>query len=62
MDAQLIACPYCGEPLEVALDPSVRHQEYVEDCQVCCRPMILTVVIDPDTPDDAQVSVRREDD
>jgi hypothetical protein len=34
-----IACPYCGAPNEIALDPSGgRRQDYVEDCQVCCQP------------------------
>ncbi len=46
MDTQVILCPYCGEELEVAVDWSIPRQEYIEDCQVCCQPMILTVVID----------------
>ena len=25
------------------LDTSVRHQVYVEDCEVCCNPIELTV-------------------
>src|SRR5258705_10036622 len=34
-----VLCPYCGEINEISLDPgSGRHQEYVEDCQICCRP------------------------
>ena len=67
MDSQPVRCPYCGEWLEVLIDPSVRLQEYVEDCQVCCRPMTLTVtlgvVVGPDGPDDvtAQVEARTED-
>lgn len=32
-------CPYCWEQISVFLDPSVREQEYIEDCEVCCRPM-----------------------
>ncbi|HET6778977.1 MAG TPA: CPXCG motif-containing cysteine-rich protein, partial [Gemmatimonadales bacterium] len=37
--AATVSCPYCGEVNEIALDPgSGSHQEYVEDCQVCCRP------------------------
>ena len=40
----LVVCPYCGQPNEVALDPgSGERQEYVEDCQVCCRPWRVTV-------------------
>jgi hypothetical protein len=39
-----IWCPYCGEPNEVSLDPgSGPIQEYVEDCQVCCRPWRVMV-------------------
>lgn len=39
-----VSCPYCGEINEIALDPgSGSEQEYVEDCQVCCRPWLVTV-------------------
>ena len=40
-------CPWCGEVLEVAVDLSAgRAQKYVEDCQVCCRPVVLIVRFD----------------
>lgn len=32
-------CPYCWEEISVLLDPSVRQQTYIEDCEVCCRPI-----------------------
>lgn len=39
-----VVCPYCGETVTIALDPGGgAEQEYVEDCQVCCRPWRLTV-------------------
>ena len=39
-----VHCPYCGEAVEIVLDPgSGTHQEYVEDCEVCCRPWRVTV-------------------
>jgi hypothetical protein len=39
-----VACPHCGEPLVISLDPgSGEQQEYVEDCQVCCNPMQVRV-------------------
>ena len=42
-------CAYCGELIVTAVDPSAgRHQSYTEDCQVCCRPNILEIEIDPD--------------
>ena len=45
-----ISCPYCGENFETSLDLSGGSQSYIEDCQVCCRPMgIRLTVYDPDT-------------
>ena len=42
-----VICPYCGEPNEIAVDPgSGASQEYIEDCQVCCRPWQVTVSYD----------------
>ncbi len=43
----VIVCPYCGAPNEIALDAgSGAVQDYVEDCQVCCRPWRVTVSYD----------------
>ncbi len=40
-------CPHCGAPVVVMVDISGgRHQEYVEDCQVCCQPCLLNVEFD----------------
>lgn len=33
------ACPWCGERLETRIDLSSDDTGYVEDCQVCCRPI-----------------------
>ena len=33
LDYVVRSCPYCNEPLELSLDPSVDQQSYVEDCQ-----------------------------
>ncbi|HEY8682184.1 MAG TPA: CPXCG motif-containing cysteine-rich protein, partial [Rhodanobacter sp.] len=37
-----ISCPYCGEPIEILVDASAGDQHYIEDCQVCCRPIKLS--------------------
>ncbi len=37
-----IQCPYCWEQIEVLVDCSVERQDYVEDCSVCCRPIVIT--------------------
>jgi hypothetical protein len=52
-------CDSCGEEIQVSLDPSAgSHQQYVEDCPVCCVPNLLTVSWDDDG--NATVSARRE--
>lgn len=38
-----IHCPYCGEYQTVLIDPTEPEQEYIEDCQVCCRPIVFIV-------------------
>lgn len=52
--ARTLYCPYCNEPIEILIDPSLPNQSYIEDCQVCCRPITLDVEID----DDGDVRVR----
>ena len=32
-------CPYCRQQISMVLDPSIGSQTYVEDCEVCCRPI-----------------------
>lgn len=60
LDSVLVQCPYCWETLEISVDPSVADQEYVEDCQVCCQPIVVHVVLDENlTP---TVTVRAEND
>lgn len=43
-----IDCPYCGESIGILVDGSIPSQHYIEDCQVCCRPISLSVEIDTD--------------
>jgi hypothetical protein len=51
-----VVCPHCGEPVEIALDPgSGAEQEYVEDCEICCRPWRVTVRYAPDGSADVMV-------
>ncbi len=34
-------CPHCWETINLTLDLSVPGQSYIEDCPVCCRPMLV---------------------
>lgn len=45
----MYVCDSCGEEIVVPVDISAgTHQDYIEDCPVCCHPMSLHVEIDPD--------------
>ena len=58
---QSVQCPYCGENFETAIDTSAGNQEYIEDCYVCCRPIVFRIEID-DEGNLLEVGVRCEND
>ena len=59
-EEQVLLCPYCGEGVEVTVDPGGPTSEtYVEDCPVCCRPWVVHVSREGE---DVSVSLGREDD
>ena len=41
-DEFLITCPYCGEEMEIYLEPDV-DGTLVQDCEVCCNPWRVRV-------------------
>ncbi|MDR9400733.1 MAG: CPXCG motif-containing cysteine-rich protein [Psychroflexus sp.] len=43
MEEQFFQCPYCWEDISMLIDTSINHQSYVEDCEVCCNPIEVTV-------------------
>ncbi|WP_233263127.1 CPXCG motif-containing cysteine-rich protein [Cognatiluteimonas profundi] len=55
-----IQCPYCGETIDVVVDDSAGDQSYIEDCQVCCRPIVLTLTFADDG--EVEVAARAEND
>ena len=55
--ATLVYCPYCGESVELIVDPAGgATQEYVEDCEVCCRPWAVRIAVDHDGQPTASVT------
>jgi len=53
-----VRCPSCGQGIELAIDASVDAQEYIEDCEVCCKPMAVRVRLGADG--ELSVEVRGE--
>lgn len=56
---QAVHCPYCGEPIEMQVDPTAGPQAYVEDCSVCCRPIEVRLIFAGDA---CHLRVQRDDD
>jgi hypothetical protein len=34
-----VHCPYCGEVIEIDVEPLEESQTFIEDCTVCCHPI-----------------------
>ncbi len=56
----VVCCPYCNELIEVVINSEDVSQQYIEDCQVCCRP--ITFVINTDMKGEITVALYHEND
>ena len=45
-DSLAISCPHCGETFTLAFDVSEGSAEFTVDCEVCCRPMQVSVRVE----------------
>ena len=52
-----VECPYCGEQVEIYLEPDVRGS-LVQDCEVCCNPWLIRV---RGEDEEREISVARAD-
>ena len=53
-------CVHCGEWNETEFDPSAgMDQTFVEDCGVCCHPLVIHLHVDPAT-EDITITVEEE--
>jgi len=48
LNEERISCPYCGERLTILIDEQDAQQQYIEDCQVCCRPITIAIAVEHD--------------
>ena len=42
---QSVSCPYCGEAIDILIDEEEAGQQYIEDCQVCCKPITFVISV-----------------
>ena len=50
-------CPYCWQEISMVLDASIPSQTYVEDCEVCCKPIEVSYVVEDDEVRDFEARV-----
>ncbi|WIO74612.1 CPXCG motif-containing cysteine-rich protein [Porticoccaceae bacterium LTM1] len=60
LEEHSISCPYCGESIEIIVSADEVSSEYIEDCQVCCRPIVIAVELN--SKGGVTVFVRTEND
>lgn len=61
LDSEIrIDCPYCWESYESSVDLTLGAQAYVEDCQICCHAISVSVTVKADGFE-AEVCARRLD-
>jgi hypothetical protein len=53
---ETITCPCCWETIEITVDLSAGDQRYVEDCFVCCRPLVIAIQTDGESLSALEVS------
>ena len=45
-------CPWCSESVTFEFDTTFAEQEYIEDCSVCCAPILVKIrVLDEGDPE-----------
>lgn len=42
-----VSCPFCGQNSEVVVDTTLPRQDFITDCEVCCRPFNVSVECEP---------------
>ncbi len=43
MHEHFFQCPYCWETISMLIDVSQTTQWYIEDCEICCNPIQISV-------------------
>ena len=48
LPSRRVSCPYCGAHFDTFVDLSAGSQRYVEDCHVCCHPIVFELQVGAD--------------
>ena len=42
---KFFSCPYCWQEISMILDEYDEQPSYIEDCEVCCRPIEIVYTL-----------------
>jgi len=48
LEEKRLLCPACNAAISVLVDASGGSQSYIEDCEVCCRPLTIRLTVSDD--------------
>ena len=46
LEETVVQCPCCWESIVLAVDLSAGSTTYVEDCSVCCQPLVVRLQVE----------------
>jgi len=41
MHEEFFICPWCWQRISVLIDLNEKEMEWIEDCEICCRPILF---------------------
>jgi len=62
VQSYLLDCPWCGAQTEVTADFSAGNQTFVQDCVVCCSPILVRATCSPLSGEMTELVAVREND
>jgi cysteine-rich CPXCG protein len=42
-ESENIQCPFCGQSFALVVDTTQARQQFTVDCEICCRPMEISL-------------------
>jgi hypothetical protein len=42
-ESENISCPFCGQTFALAVDTTQAAQQFTVDCEICCRPIEISI-------------------
>ena len=45
MTEYFFTCPHCWDKISMLIDTSISGQNYIEDCEFCCNPIVINYTI-----------------